>query len=77
VVPRDAQTAAKRGEYGASIQNYAFLSEVLEDSLKRTPAGRLVTPEDMADAVLFLVSDLAKMVHGQTLIVDGGTSIVA
>lgn len=51
--------------------------EILTDSLKRTPAGRLVTPEDMADAVLFLVSDLAKMVHGQTLIVDGGCSIVA
>jgi enoyl-[acyl-carrier protein] reductase III len=51
--------------------------EILEDSLKRTPAGRLVTPGDMADAVLFLVSDLAKMIHGQTLVVDGGTSIVA
>ena len=51
--------------------------EILEDSLKRTPAGRLVTPEDMADAVLFLCSDLAKMIHGQTLIVDGGCSIVA
>jgi enoyl-[acyl-carrier protein] reductase III len=51
--------------------------EILRDSLKRTPAGRLVTPEDMADAVLFLCSDLAKMVHGQTLIVDGGCSIVA
>jgi enoyl-[acyl-carrier-protein] reductase (NADH) len=31
----------------------------------------------MADAVLFLVSDLAQMVHGQTLVVDGGCSIVA
>ncbi|MHC4137112.1 MAG: enoyl-[acyl-carrier-protein] reductase FabL [Planctomycetota bacterium] len=51
--------------------------EILEDSLKRTPAARLVTPGDMADAVLFLVSDLAQMVHGQTLIVDGGCSIVA
>jgi enoyl-[acyl-carrier protein] reductase III len=51
--------------------------EILRDSLKRTPAGRLVTPEDMADAVLFLCSDLAKMVHGQTLIVDGGCSILA
>jgi len=51
--------------------------EILNDSLERTPAGRLVEPDDMADAVLFLVSDLAKMVHGQTLIVDGGTSIVA
>jgi enoyl-[acyl-carrier protein] reductase III len=51
--------------------------EILEDSLKRTPAARLVTPGDMADAVLFLVSDLAQMVHGQTLVVDGGCSIVA
>jgi enoyl-[acyl-carrier protein] reductase III len=51
--------------------------EILEDALKRTPAGRLVTPDDMADAVLFLVSDLARMIHGQTIIVDGGHSIVA
>jgi enoyl-[acyl-carrier protein] reductase III len=51
--------------------------EILANSLATTPAGRLVTPEDMADAVLFLVSDLAKMIHGQTLIVDGGRSIVA
>jgi enoyl-[acyl-carrier protein] reductase III len=51
--------------------------EILEESLKRTPAGRLTTPDDMADAVLFLVSDLARMIHGQTLIVDGGHSIVA
>ena len=51
--------------------------EILEESLKSTPAGRLVTPEDMADVVLFLVSPLASMVHGQTLIVDGGRSIVA
>jgi len=50
---------------------------ILKDSLARTPAGRLVTPDDMADAVLFLVSDLSKMIHGQTLIVDGGCSIVA
>jgi len=51
--------------------------EILADSLKRTPAGRLVEPQDLADAVLFLCSDLAKMIHGQTLVVDGGTSIVA
>lgn len=51
--------------------------EILAESLKSTPAGRLVTPDDMADVVLFLVSPLAAMVHGQTLIVDGGRSIVA
>ncbi len=37
VVERESQTAAKRGEYGESIQNYAFLSEIMEDSLKRDP----------------------------------------
>jgi enoyl-[acyl-carrier protein] reductase III len=51
--------------------------EIIEDSLKRTPAGELTTPEDMADAVLFLCSDLARMIHGQTIVVDGGCSIVA
>ncbi|MEO0811219.1 MAG: hypothetical protein AAFY60_00050 [Myxococcota bacterium] len=37
VVERDAQTAARRGEYGKSVQNYAFLSEIMEDSLGRDP----------------------------------------
>ncbi len=30
---------------------------------------------DVARVVLFLCSDLAAMIHGQTIIVDGGTSI--
>jgi enoyl-[acyl-carrier protein] reductase III len=40
-------------------------------------AGRLVTPEDMAGAVAFLSSPAAEMVRGQTLIVDGGFSLLA
>ena len=60
-----------------ALKHFPNRDEILSDSRARSPAGQLVTPEDMADAVLFLVSDLAKMVHGQTLIVDGGTSIVA
>src|SRR4051794_26546105 len=40
-------------------------------------AGRLVTPEDMAAAVAFLASPDAEMVRGQTLVVDGGFSLVA
>jgi enoyl-[acyl-carrier protein] reductase III len=39
--------------------------------------GRLVTPEDIAGAVSFLSSPEAEMVRGQTLIVDGGFSLVA
>jgi enoyl-[acyl-carrier protein] reductase III len=40
-------------------------------------AGRMVTPEDMAGAVAFLSSPDADMVRGQTLIVDGGFSLIA
>jgi NAD(P)-dependent dehydrogenase (short-subunit alcohol dehydrogenase family) len=36
------------------------------------PLGRLGTPEDIGDAVLFLVSDTARWVTGATLVVDGG-----
>jgi len=43
----------------------------------RNAAGRLVTPEDMAGAVAFLSSADAAMVRGQTLIVDGGFSLLA
>jgi enoyl-[acyl-carrier protein] reductase III len=39
------------------------------------PAGRLVTPEDVAGAVAFLCSGDAEMVRGHVLIVDGGFSL--
>lgn len=46
--------------------------EVLEARAKAIPLGRLGQPEDMADAVLFLVSPEAKFITGQTLHVNGG-----
>jgi enoyl-[acyl-carrier protein] reductase III len=51
--------------------------EMISWSLKRTPAGRLVEPRDIADAVCFLCSPEAEMVRGHTLIVDGGFSLLA
>jgi len=51
--------------------------EMLRFYRERTPAGRLVEPEDVADAVCFLASPAAAMIRGQTLIVDGGYSTVA
>ena len=50
---------------------------MVEQSLARTPKGRLVEPEDLADAVAFLCSPQAEMVCGHTLIVDGGFSLLA
>jgi enoyl-[acyl-carrier protein] reductase III len=43
----------------------------------RNPAGRLVAPEDVAAAVTFLCSPEADMIRGQTLVVDGGWSLLA
>jgi enoyl-[acyl-carrier protein] reductase III len=51
--------------------------QMISDSLERTPAGRLVEPRDVADAVCFLCSDTAEMVRGHTLVVDGGYSLLA
>src|SRR5581483_9341338 len=41
------------------------------------PVGRLVEPDDIAGAVAFLCSPDADMIRGQTLIVDGGFSLLA
>ncbi len=43
----------------------------------RTPAGRMVEPDDVAAAVCFLCSPEAEMIRGQTLVVDGGFSLLA
>ena len=51
--------------------------EMLRFYRERTPAGRLVEPEDVAEVVCFLASPAAAMIRGQTLIVDGGYSTVA
>ena len=40
-----------------------------------TPAGRIVTPEDLAGAVCFLCGPDAEMIRGQILVVDGGFSL--
>lgn len=39
----------------------------------RMPLGRMGTPEEIAGPLVFLVSDLASFVTGQTIIADGGT----
>ncbi|HEY7730409.1 MAG TPA: SDR family oxidoreductase [Gaiellaceae bacterium] len=43
----------------------------------RNPAGRLVTPDDVAAAVAFLCSPEAEMIRGHVLVVDGGFSLPA
>ncbi|WP_210638943.1 SDR family oxidoreductase [Pseudomonas sp. Tri1] len=49
--------------------------EVNQDIARRVPLGRLGKPSDIAGAMLFLASDLAAYVTGQTLVVDGGSTL--
>ncbi len=53
------------------------VEETLEMSASRTPAGRVATPLDIAKVVAFLCSEDAAMIVGQTIVVDGGWSILA
>ena len=41
----------------------------------KTPLGRIGAPEEIADVVVFLCSDLARFVTGQNIVVDGGMTL--
>jgi len=56
--------------------NFLIHSEINRDFFKQaveiTPAKRATTPQDVANAVVFLVSDVSSYILGQALSVDGG-----
>jgi len=64
---------------GSAVETEAlkfYIKEgLIKDTRQATPAGRMVTPEDVANTVAFLCSEEAFMIRGQTIIVDGGTSV--
>ena len=74
--------AAEYGHSGVRVNSVApgaVLTEgnesskdVLEQMTAPTPAGRVGTPADIANAVVFLASDDASFIHAATLAVDGG-----
>jgi 3-oxoacyl-[acyl-carrier protein] reductase len=49
--------------------------ELYQRTLKSIPWGRYGSPDEIAAVALFLASDLASWVTGQTIIVDGGQSL--
>jgi len=54
---------------------FYFKEGLVKDNRQATPAGRGVLPEDVANVVAFLCSEEAFMIRGQTVVIDGGTSI--
>jgi len=51
------------------------LNERLDAIVERTPAGRIVTSEDVANVVAWLCSPEASMIRGQIIVVDGGFTL--
>jgi enoyl-[acyl-carrier protein] reductase III len=49
--------------------------EIYAQALERTPAGQMLTSEDVAGVVAFLCSPEAFMIRGQTILIDGGTTL--
>jgi len=60
-----------------ALKHFAVMQDeqVIHNAAKLTPAGRLVTPQDVANAALFLCSPQAEMIRGHVLVVDGGYTL--
>ena len=58
-----------------ALKHFPNRDEILKLATERTPLGRLTTPQDVADIALFLCSQLAGMIQGQIITVDGGYAI--
>ena len=60
-----------------ALDHFPNREEMLLNAREHTPAGRLLQPEDLARAVVFLSSADASMIVGQILVVDGGYGLPA
>lgn len=62
-----------------ALQHFETLRQdgLIKKAIASTPAGRLVTPEDVAEVVGFLCTPAANMIRGQVIVVDGGYTLLA
>ncbi|MDP4162715.1 MAG: enoyl-[acyl-carrier-protein] reductase FabL [Bacillota bacterium] len=59
-----------------ALKHFPNREELLAEARRKTPAGKMVEIEDMVNCVMFLLSEEANMIRGQTIIVDGGISLL-
>lgn len=60
---------------GEEFMQTMYTPEIWEAQRRRVPLRRFGTGEEVAEAVVFLASERARYINGQTLIVDGGMHI--
>ena len=70
--PRGITVNSVAPGYLRTEMSFGLEEQQLTQISRRTPAGRLGEPSDVAAAVLFLASDAAAFITGQVLVVDGG-----
>ena len=59
-----------------ALNHFDNRDDMIRDSIRRTPAGRMVSVDDMAKTVVFLCQEGADMIRGQVIVVDGGISLI-
>jgi NAD(P)-dependent dehydrogenase (short-subunit alcohol dehydrogenase family) len=77
IAPGRIQTArADRLLEANAVAQRTSSDVILSDLVKTIPSGRVGSIDDIADAVLFLVSERATYINGAALVVDGSKSVV-
>jgi len=72
VIPDSRDVTASESMWTDEMMKIFGTPVALDKIAKGIPLGRLGTPDDIANAVLFLSSDRANFITGQTISVDGG-----
>ena len=76
LAPKGISVNAVSGGYmeTSALDHFPNRDDMVEAS-RSTPAGRALTPGDVARVVAFLCTDEAEMIRGQVVVVDGGFSL--
>ena len=59
-----------------AVKSFPQFAHFKNEIAQRTPAGRIGLPEDLARVVGFLVSPESDWIYGQTIVADGGLSLI-
>ena len=57
------------------IKAYNLSSDEMDSVIRTYPLGRLGTPNDIANGVVYLLSDASNWVTGINLVIDGGVTL--